>query len=104
MAPRPCLEPNCSGLALKGPRCTHHEREHQRRRRANGPHRGEWQRLAKKTVEAHIAEIGYWCPGWGTPPHPSQDLCADHVVARDPSRLQVLCRACNGRKSVNERR
>lgn len=50
-------------------------------------------------VAAHRAEFGDWCPGWGVPPHPSDDLTADHVVAGSAlGRLAVLCRSCNARK------
>lgn len=50
-------------------------------------------------VDAHRREFGDWCPGYGVPPHPSNDLTADHVDPRQPGgRLVVRCRSCNSRK------
>lgn len=103
--PRPCIVQGCSSLARGKPRCPAHEKEHQARRNQVRPHyQGEWPALAKATVQAHILKFGYVCPGWGdTPSHPATDLCCDHITARDPSHLQVLCRSCNSRKSATER-
>jgi 5-methylcytosine-specific restriction protein A len=58
----------------------------------------------KAAVEEHIAAHGYWCPGWGVPAHPSEDLTADHVIPQRyggvGGELRTLCRSCNSRRST----
>lgn len=104
MTPRPCLK--CGRPTTKGPRCPACERDHQRRRNATRPHYdAEWRKISKAAIAAHLETVGPWCPGWRVPAHgcdPSE-LTTDHVVAGDPTRVQVLCRSCNSRKSVGER-
>ena len=71
-----------------------------------------WRRLAKRTVEAHVARHGWTCPGWHHPAHPvrSGDLAADHpeplVLGGEPlpAHPGVLCSSCNARKGLSQRR
>lgn len=61
-------------------------------------------------MEAHRAEHGEWCPGWGVPAHAvvaPNKLSADHVVSvgaggSEQGALGVLCTVCNGRKGDRE--
>lgn len=60
-------------------------------------------RRRKAAVDAHVAQHGYVCPGWGVEAHPATDLTADHITpvrsgGSESGPLQVLCRPCNGRK------
>ena len=68
-----------------------------------------WRRLAKRTVEAHVAAHGWRCPGWHREPHPVRPggLAADHPVPLVlggeplPARPGVLCASCNARKGLS---
>ena len=100
---RPCLEPGCPHLTT-GTRCPQHEAARQQARNQARPHyQGNWPALSRKLRAEHLATHGPVCPGWGTPPHPATDLVVDHITDRDTTHLQVLCRACNSRKSANNR-
>jgi hypothetical protein len=63
-------------------------------------------RLAKRTVEAHVAVHGWSCPGWHREPHPVRpgELAADRPVPLVlggeplPARPGVLCASCNARR------
>src|SRR5262245_57535392 len=79
MSLRPCL---VCGTQTSGSRCPPHKLR---------TYRGPWRRQAEKTIAAHVAALGWWCPGWKRPAHPSRDLTVDHDVG-------VLCRSCNDRK------
>jgi 5-methylcytosine-specific restriction endonuclease McrA len=51
-------------------------------------------------VRAWVAQNGLTCPGYERPPHPADDLTADHVVPEavggaPDGPLRVLCRSCN---------
>ena len=95
-----CAEHGCPELVATGSRCQRHRKESptylqrdwaERKRRA-------------RAVAQHVAEHGWWCPGWKVSQHPSRDLTADHVVpvvdgGRD-SPLVVLCRSCNSRRGA----
>lgn len=101
MAMRPCLD--CGRLS-QGTRCPAHRNTIQQAKRRRRP-RITWteQQRRAKAVATHRARYGDWCPGWQCPPHASPDLTADHVTAvaaggDEHGELQVLCRACNGRK------
>lgn len=89
---KPCIVASCTALVAKGSRCPQHRLAYR------NPER---QRM-RQAVRDHVAQCGYWCPGYGIPPHPSTDLTADHVIPRaqggNGSRLTVLCRSCNARK------
>lgn len=63
-------------------------------------------RRRKAAVDAHRAEFGDVCPGWGRAPHvvvrPNR-LSADHVVSvarggAEGGPLQVICVRCNSSK------
>lgn len=105
---RPCLD--CGALS-QGSRCQAHTRSrerphHLRAKRAKRPYTYAEQQRRAETVRAWVQAYGYWCPGWHTPPHPSQDLTADHEIAvavngDERGELAVLCRSCNGRKGAN---
>lgn len=107
MALKPCLD--CGRLSDQA-RCRTHRRAHERNRtqRPTNLTRDTAERKRRAdTVTQHRQAVGNWCPGFGVPAHQSSDLTADHVisVARggDPrGELQVLCRACNGRKAAGE--
>ncbi len=70
------------------------------------------ERLAKRTVEAHVARHGWTCPGWHRDPHQVRpgELAADHpvplVLGGEPLPAQpgVLCASCNARKGLSQRR
>lgn len=56
-------------------------------------------------VAAYRAEHGDVCPGYGRPAHPSNDLTADHTLARargggPTTPLEVLCRRCNSARGA----
>lgn len=101
---QPCAQPGCPELQYDT-RCTEHRRANDRYRRQFGSKASEPRDRARRkaAVDAHRAENGDWCPGWGREPHTSADLTADHIVevtlGGDPhGPLQVLCRGCNARK------
>lgn len=106
-----CLTPGCPELQT-APRCPEHQRDQNRHHRTTTPTKAtrDTDRSRRKaTVDAHRAEHGDWCPGWGVPAHPSADLTADHIdeisLGGDPTgALQVLCRGCNSRKAQRNRR
>lgn len=57
----------------------------------------------KAAVDAHRAEFGDVCPGYGVEPHPSSRLTADHEVpvgagGAEDGPLAILCVSCNARK------
>jgi len=89
---RPCI--TC-GTPTNGARCPAHTRAKPGRTWAERKRR-------RDAVQAHIATIGNLCPGYNRPPHPSDDLTADHLYPRaihgDDGPLAVLCRACNARR------
>jgi 5-methylcytosine-specific restriction protein A len=87
------------------PRGTSRCRKHGYRKSKSGqPPRSNAERQRRKAaVDAWVEQHGYWCPGYGVPPHPSHLLQADHVqpvsLGGDPGgELRVLCRSCNVRK------
>lgn len=104
-----CAQPGCPELQLES-RCAEHRRANDRYKRQFGSKAGEPRDRARRkaTVDAHRAEHGDWCPGYGIPAHASTDLTADHIEevalggAQDGD-LQVLCRGCNARKSSARR-
>jgi 5-methylcytosine-specific restriction protein A len=97
---RPCIEPDC-GILTRGTRCPAHQRERQaavareRKPYHDARYGGGWKRAARATVKRHVESVGWYCPGWRRPPHPSGDLVVDHGPP-----LSVMCRACNGRKAA----
>ena len=95
MVNRPCLK---CGTPTKGTYCPAHKQA--------APTYAEKQRR-RALIEGHLQTRGPVCPGYGTPPHPSSDLTADHIYPRSrfgdtggplQGGLQVLCRRCNSRK------
>ena len=99
--PRPCI--GCGTPSLST-RCRICEQQRQSKRNQARPHyKGDWPTISRRYRAEHVARHGWVCPGWDRPPHPSTDLVTDHVNPRDPTRVQVLCRSCNSRKSVHER-
>lgn len=102
MPPRPCLE---CGTPSNGTRCPSCEARKQQTRNQARPHlQGDWPALSRQLRAEHVAQHGWTCPGWHTPPHPSTDLTVDHILARTNTEgYRVLCRSCNARKSITER-
>ncbi|MFA7513848.1 MAG: HNH endonuclease [Mycolicibacterium vanbaalenii] len=103
---KPCAQPGCPELQQES-RCPQHRRENNRYRRQFGSKASEPRDRARRkaTVDAHRAQHGDWCPGYGREPHASADLTADHIdevsLGGDPhGPLQTLCRSCNGRKNA----
>jgi len=101
---RPCL--GCHQLTANGTRCTVCTPTVQRGKRQRRPHANAEDIRRAQVVEAWRHARGAWCPGWGVPPHMSDDLTADHVIPyavtkREDSELACLCRACNGRKGAS---
>ncbi|KKF01936.1 hypothetical protein WN67_11010 [Mycolicibacterium obuense] len=99
-----CAQPGCPELQQET-RCTEHRRQRDRHQRQFGSKQSEPRDRARRkaAVDAHRAQHGDWCPGWGREAHPSSDLTADHITevafGGDPhGPLQVLCRSCNARK------
>jgi hypothetical protein len=90
--PRACV---CGAVA-----CTRHGS----RARSTQPERSHAERQRRaQAVRAHVARFGWWCQGYGLPPHPSVDLTADHRLpvslgGSPDGELDVLCRSCNTRK------
>lgn len=99
--PRPCLD---CGQPTTATRCTSCEQRRQHARNAARPHyQGDWPALSRKIRQDWVNKHGWVCPGWERAAHPTTDLVVDHVEARTRTRLAVLCRSCNSRKSVHER-
>lgn len=102
---RVCSEPGCPTLGPR-PRCPEHQAQvdrHQRRTTPTKVNRSRDIERRAEAVAAHRAVRGDWCPGFERPPHASADLTADHRVDQAlggawDGELDVLCRACNGRK------
>lgn len=82
----------------------------QAQRRMNPFYRSkEWRKLSAQLLARHRRDYGDLCPGWKRSAHYAPDLTCDHIrpLARggpplDEENLQVLCRACNGRKAHQE--
>lgn len=93
---RRCLD--CPAVIPKGSRCGPCHKAY--RAKWDG---GDWERIARAAVAAHVEAFGYWCPGWRVDPHASTDLTADHLWPGSLSRgVLVMCRACNGRKGSRQ--
>lgn len=71
-----------------------------------------WRTLAKRTVEKWVGHHGWVCPGWRRAAHSvkPRQLAADHPVPLAlggeplPVNAGVLCRSCNARKGLSQRR
>ena len=71
-----------------------------------------WRRLAKRTVETHVARHGWVCPGWHRELHAVRpgEFAADHpdplVLGGEPlpAHPGVLCSSCNARNGLSLRR
>jgi 5-methylcytosine-specific restriction endonuclease McrA len=71
-----------------------------------------WQKLSRRYRAWWVRQHGWTCAGFRRPAHPARDLATDHIVpvseddsrAFDWSNLQCLCRSCNARKSLSQRR
>ena len=89
---RACAVPRCAGFAVPNGRgrCEAHRRTNAEL----GKPRHIWEAQSK----AQRLAVPY-CQTCGS----TVDLCADHIVNHDRSRLQTLCRACNTRKRNLER-
>jgi hypothetical protein len=104
MALKPCLDCGHPSPGSRCPPCTRaRERPRQRVKDQQRTHAERQRRRA--AVAQHVAEFGWWCPGWGDQdPHPSTDLTADHVVPVSQGGLDgppvVRCRTCNGRRGA----
>ncbi len=93
----------CGRPTTNGSRCIPCNRGFRRAVHNRTYDRPEWRKRSKRDIAAHVARYGWWCPGFGVPPHPSTDLTNDHT---DPLALggkllgptTVLCRGCNTRK------
>ena len=65
----------------------------------------EWKALRSRRIKDHLRRYGNMCPGWGVAPHEADRLTVDHIVPVTRggrgtwSNTQVLCFACNTRKS-----
>lgn len=92
-------------------RCGLHETSASRAARNDLYADPRWHRLVAKILGSWRARWGWQCPGWRASPHmASRDnpLTVDHIIpvaarpdlAFEETNLQVLCRACNGRKGA----
>lgn len=108
-APQVCTVHGCPEIAVRIGRCPTHAREHDRVQRMSVPTKvagrshGERQRR-RQAVSAWVRRRGWWCPGYGRPPHAVKPggLTAEHgrALGDDGSVgqvLSVLCRSCNSR-------
>ena len=83
--------------------CPRHRRARERAHHNRAYDGAAWRRVRARTMAAHRAKFGDWCPGAaGHGAHSSDDLTVDHIVplAAGGSVLgpvRVLCRAHNGR-------
>lgn len=68
-----------------------------RRRYAHGYWPG-WPALARATLQAHLEENGWQCPGWEVDAHPATDLMATYF---ERDQLGVLCRRCDARRELS---
>ena len=96
--PRPCL--TCRRPTTAGPRCRGCEADWQRARNARRPqYAGEWRKVSRAAIAAHVELYGLVCPGFGVPPHAVTRTCltADH---RHDGTIAVFCRSCNGRRGA----
>lgn len=102
-AVRPCLA--CNTPTKNNPAyCPACQPEYQQRMKA--AYQGDWEKKSKTIREEWLKQHGPLCPGWRRAAHlvHPRYLCVDHVVARDPSVLAVLCRSCNSTKGNEERK
>lgn len=104
MGLKPCLDCGRLTNVTRCPRCQTTKNRERKPRPTNLTRTTDERKRRAAAVAQHRAAYGDWCPGWLIPPHASADLTADHVVSiaagGDPNgQLQVLCRACNGRKA-----
>ena len=108
-APQVCTVHGCPEIAVRIGRCPTHAREHDQVQRMSVPTKvagrshGERQRR-RQAVSAWVRRRGWWCPGYGRPPHAVKPggLTAEHgrALGDDGSVgqvLSVLCRSCNSR-------
>lgn len=107
-ATKRCAIPGCTNPAGKTGHCDRHAASHEAARRRLIPTKAARTPAVRRhraaAVAEHRATYGNRCPGFEVPAHPATDLTADDPVpiARggDPMQaLEVLCRACNGRKA-----
>ena len=94
---RVCAEPGCPEL-VTSVRCQRHRLESPTSLQRDWRER----KRRERTVSQHVAERGWWCPGYADhPAHPSHDLTAAHIVAvangGGDGPLTVLCRSENSR-------
>ena len=84
-----------------------------KRTRSHPVHRSyRWQELSRRFRESWVKQHGWTCAGFRRSAHPARDVATDHIVpvseddarAFDWSNLQCLCRSCNARKSLSQRR
>ena len=108
-APQVCTVHGCPDTAVRVGRCAAHAREHDRMQKrtvptkiAGGTHAERKRR--RQTVDAWVRRRGWWCPGYGRPPHAVApgSLTAEHGHALGDGgalaqSLSVLCRSCNSR-------
>jgi 5-methylcytosine-specific restriction enzyme A len=109
---RPCLD--CGRLVRGASRCPRCKGEAERRKNATRPGERTYaeQQRRRRTVAAHRATVGDWCPGvpeLGRPAHPATNLSADHIVevavgGPEDGPLVVRCVPCNSARSAGVRR
>lgn len=75
------------------------ERKRSRTRRQPHLQNAAWRKLARDTIDRHIAKYGLVCPRCLREVAVRRDLTCDHVKARSLEQgVQVLCRSCNAKK------
>jgi hypothetical protein len=99
---RPCLD---CGTLSEASRCPGHATARQRAKDAQRPERRSHAEQERKRalIAEHVTLYGWRCPGapdLDHPPHPSDDLTADHLVpvhqgGAEGGPLRVLCRSKN---------
>lgn len=109
-----CAVPGCPAASHARGLCQDHAALHEQRQRQTVPTKKLYRNPAERrrradAVAAHRARYGNVCPGFQRPPHPANDLTAQHadalVLGGSPDQpLTVLCRACNSRHGVAARR
>src|SRR5712692_6800361 len=62
-----------------------------------------WRKLRRWVLRKHIAENGWFCPGFMVPPHPSRDLEGHHRIPVSQGgestveNTAIYCSSCHGR-------
>lgn len=105
-APRICNQRGCGKAVTRSGRCPKHAAELDEHQRRTTPTKVGLTYAERKRRAAVIAAWrsahGDLCPGYKRPPHPANNLTAEHLTpvgdgGDQSGPLSVLCRSCNSR-------